>query len=176
MSEDVYLAFAIPSKLKRTNPWFRYKRDIIKLCRRLGLGLITVRFAEENPIDIQIHQDPGPYVPRKNTKRQALLLKEFERRVGDPNQGGMNKRPIITAYRQDALRCAAYIHEHTQAKVSDIRTNTGVEKSSAILQKDYYGWYQRIDRGIYTLTPKGEQALDTFSDTVTTLKDLKKHT
>ncbi|MFD2206325.1 DUF2161 domain-containing phosphodiesterase [Kiloniella antarctica] len=171
ISEEVYLAFAVPSKLKKTNPWFRYKRDIIKLCRRLGLGLITVRFTEETPIDIQIHQDPGPYIPRKNSRRQRLLLKEFERRVGDPNQGGINKRAIITAYRQDALRCAAYIHSHTQATVSDIRNNTGVEKSSTILQKDYYGWYQRINRGVYTLTPKGEEALITFSDTLTTLKD-----
>ncbi len=170
MSEDVYLAFAIPTKLKRTNPWFRYKSDIIKLCRRLGLGLITVRFAEKNPVDIQIHQDPGPYIPRKNTRRQGLLLKEFERRVGDPNQGGSNKRPIITAYRQDALRCAAYINEHSKAKVSDIRKNTGVDKSSAILQRDYYGWYQRVDRGIYELTPKGKEALETFADVVTSLK------
>ncbi|OUS18654.1 hypothetical protein A9Q97_00580 [Rhodospirillales bacterium 47_12_T64] len=170
MSEDVYLAFAIPHKLKRTNPWFRYKRDIIKLCRRLGLGLITVRLSEDRPADIQVHQDPAPYVPRKNKQRQGSLLQEFERRVGDPNQGGINKRPIVTAYRQDALRCAAYINEHGKAKVSDIRQNTQVEKTAAILQRDVYGWYQRVDRGVYELSPKGNEALTTFVDVLESLK------
>lgn len=65
LSEDVYLAFAIPHKLKRTHTWFRYKKDTIKLCRRLGLGLMTVRMGEGLPTDIQLHLDPGPYIPRK---------------------------------------------------------------------------------------------------------------
>ncbi|WP_419905672.1 DUF2161 domain-containing phosphodiesterase [Kiloniella sp.] len=169
MSEDVYLAFAIPAKLKRTNPWFRFKSDIIKLCRRLGLGLITVRFAEDNPVDIQVHQDPGPYVPRKNTRRKGLLLQEFDRRVGDPNQGGINKRPIITAYRQDALRCANYINAQGKAKVSEIRKSTQVDKTAAILQRDVYGWFIRVERGIYELSPKGTEALTTFSDIIVSL-------
>ncbi|KKJ78432.1 hypothetical protein WH95_03880 [Kiloniella litopenaei] len=170
LSEDVYMAFAIPHKLKRTNPWFRHQKDIVKLCRRLGLGLITLRMGENQPTDIQIHVDPGPYQPRKNKRRQGLLLQEFERRVGDPNKGGSNKRPIITAYRQDALRCANYLHHHEKGKVSDIKKNTLVEKTAAILQRDVYGWFIRVERGIYELSPKGQEAIKEYDDIIENLK------
>ena len=116
-----------------------------------------------------MHQDPAPYVPRKNKRRSSLLLQEFERRVGDPNLGGSNQRPIITAYRQDAVRCAAFVKQQGTAKVADIRKNTAVEKASAILQRDVYGWFQRTDRGIYGLSPKGEEALTIFSDVLDAL-------
>lgn len=99
-----------------------------------------------------------------------MLLQEFERRVGDPNQGGSNKRPLVTAYRQDALRCARFIQQQEKAKVSDIRKNTQVEKSASILQRDVYGWFQKLERGIYELSPKGKEALETFSDIIETLE------
>ena len=170
LSEDVYMAFAIPHKLKRTNPWFRQQKDIIKLCRRLGLGLITVRMGENQPTDIQVHVDPGPYQPRKNKRRQGLLLQEFERRVGDPNEGGINKRPIITAYRQDALRCASYLNQQQKAKVADVKKNTLVEKTAPILQRDVYGWFLRVERGIYELSPKGQAAIKEYDDIIKSLK------
>ncbi|WP_246814276.1 DUF2161 domain-containing phosphodiesterase [Kiloniella majae] len=173
LSDDVYIAFAIPHRLKRTNPWFRQQKDIIKLCRRLGLGLITVRMSENQPTDIQVHVDPGPYQPRKNKRRQGLLLQEFERRVGDPNEGGTNKRPIITAYRQDALRCISFLHQHQKAKVADIRKNTLVEKASAILQRDVYGWFIRVERGIYELSPKGQEAIKEYDDIIQGLNGQK---
>jgi hypothetical protein len=34
-----------------------------------------------------------------------LLLSKFERRRDDLNAGGTNRTPIVTACRQDALRC-----------------------------------------------------------------------
>ncbi len=170
LSDDVYLAFAVPHRLTKNNLWFRYRKDIIKLCRRLGLGLITVRISENLSPDVVVQQDPAPYVPRKNKRRSGLLLQEFERRVGDPNLGGSNKRPIITAYRQDSLRCAAFIKLHGTAKAADIRKNTAVAKASAILQRDVYGWFHRTERGIYGLSPKGEEALTVFSDVLDTLR------
>ena len=49
--------------------------------------------------------DPLPYRPRPNRRRRDLLLKEFAHRVGDPNTGGISRRPIVTVYRQAALLC-----------------------------------------------------------------------
>ena len=46
----------------------------LKLCRRLGLGLITVRLEDGFT---EIHLDPGPYVPRRNKAKSARLLREF---------------------------------------------------------------------------------------------------
>ena len=71
------------------------------LCRRLGLGLITVRMEDGF---VEVHCDPEPYKPRQSKVRKARLLREFARRVGDPNNGGATRRGIVTSYRQDALK------------------------------------------------------------------------
>ena len=34
-----------------------------------------------------------------------------------------------------------------------------IPKARAILSDDHYGWFERIARGTYALTPKGHQAL-----------------
>ncbi len=156
MSDAVYLA--IPE------PPYKARRNILALLKRLGLGLITIhRGIAEAALD------PAPYQPRKNPKRAALLLKEFTRRNGDPNAGGSTRRPLVTAYRQDALRCAKFIDAGGSAKVASIRQAAQVERAAAILQSDVYGWFCREQRGIYALTPKGKAALETFGAVVQAL-------
>lgn len=127
----------------------------LKLCRRLGLGLITVRLEDGFT---EIHLDPGPYAPRKNKAKSARLLREFARRVGDPNLGGTNRTTIVTAYRQDAMRVAAHLCRSGPCKASDIAKATGVARARAIMADDHYGWFERVERGIYRLSPKGESA------------------
>lgn len=55
----------------------RALHDNLKLCRRLGLGVMTVRLSDGL---VEVHCDPGPYAPRKSRIRQERLLKEFARR------------------------------------------------------------------------------------------------
>ena len=78
-------------------------KNNLHLCRRLGLGLITVRLSDGH---VEIHVDPAPYRPRISKRRQGRLLREFARRVGDPNEGGSGRVGLVTAYRQDALKIA----------------------------------------------------------------------
>src|SRR5512143_1672842 len=80
--------------------WPRHVADGRRLCRRLGLGLIVVTGGRA---DIVI--DPVPYRPRRDRARTTRLLGEHQRRVGDPTEGGSVRRPIMTAYRQEASRC-----------------------------------------------------------------------
>ena len=127
----------------------------LKLCRRLGLGLITVRMEDGFT---EIHLDPGPYAPRKSKAKSTRLLREFARRVGDPNLGGSNRTTIMTAYRQDAMRVAAYLGEAGPSKASDVARETGVTRARTIMADDHYGWFERVERGIYRLSPKGEKA------------------
>jgi len=157
LSETVYLAIASP---KRGN-----LREPLRLCRRLGLGLICV----SKGLAVA-HLDPAPYRPRQNAKRKELLLAEFSRRLGDPNPGGGARRPIVTAYRQDALRCAKYLDAAGVAKLRDIRLEARVDRAAAILQRDVYGWFIRELRGHYRLSPKGKAALQIFSNAVTALQ------
>jgi hypothetical protein len=114
--------------------------------------------------------DPLPYQPRPNRKRQSLLLKEFAQRVGDPNTGGQSRRPIVTAYRQNALRCAALLQRQGPTKAAEVASGTGVATAATLLRSDVYGWFQRIERGIYDLSPKGREALLLYADLVRELE------
>ncbi len=151
VTDSVYLAVPEP---KRSLP-----HDILRLCKRLGLGLLVV-----NGEWVEAYLDPGACQPRKAPRRKALLLREFQRRKGDPNSGGSSKRPLVTAYRQDALRCLKFLKDAGASKVSEIVAQTKVERAAAILQRDPYGWFVREERGIYVLSSKGETALSTFGD------------
>ncbi|MEQ8356376.1 MAG: DUF2161 family putative PD-(D/E)XK-type phosphodiesterase [Kiloniellaceae bacterium] len=164
MSDQVYLAFAAPAKAAA---WRRDRHMVLKLCRRLGLGLLMVHPGESL---VEPLLDPLPYKPRPNRKRQALLLKEFAQRVGDPNTGGQSRRPIVTAYRQNALRCAFLIAGSGPSKAARIAEGAGVKNAAAILQRNVYGWFFRVERGVYDLSPKGREALELFADIVVELK------
>lgn len=157
LTDAVYLAFGPPKR--------RAQSDILKLCKRLGLGVLVVTGDFVEPL-----ADPLPYQPRKNTRRTTLLLKEFAQRVGDPNVGGSTRRPRMTAYRQDALRLVAHIEANGPGKVALLRLETGVTRASGILQNDVYGWFLRESRGVYGLSPKGQAAAVEFVDVLARLK------
>ncbi len=164
MTDVVYLAVAQPRADAGLRAWRRQSRDIVKLCRRLGLGLITVALDDSAPGLVEVHLDPAPYRPRKSPQRKGRLLREFQRRVGDPNCGGSSKRRLVTAYRQDALRCASYLGRDGPAKLAEIRAATGVADAARILQRDVYGWFQRVERGVYAVTPLGRRELVVYAD------------
>ena len=92
LSDNVYLA--VPPFSGRTTR----RKDALALCRRLGLGLLTVRLEPAPLVDVLL--DPAAYRPRKRKPGIGRLLREFQHRVGDPNAGGSNRRKITTAYRQ----------------------------------------------------------------------------
>lgn len=144
--DHVYLAVPVSSE----RGWkLRYK-DIIRLCRRLGFGLLAVREG-----GVEAHLDPGPYQPRRNTSKAGRLIREFDRRVGDPNTGGTTGVKRMTAYRQDALICAAHLAAHGPSTAAEVAKTTGVERAGQMFRADHYGWFERVERGVYRLTPKG---------------------
>ncbi|UWR34174.1 DUF2161 family putative PD-(D/E)XK-type phosphodiesterase [Sulfitobacter sp. W027] len=154
VSDDVYLAVA-------RQPGKRFAKavkDNVTLARRLGLGLITVRLSDGL---VEVHCDPGPYAPRKNAKRAAMLLREFARRQGDPNDGGQTRAGLVTAYRQDALKLAMFLFEAGASKGADVARATGVSAATRMMRDDHYGWFEKLDKGIYGLTPTGAEAVAT---------------
>lgn len=133
----------------------RALKDNLALCRRLGLGLITVRADGA----VEVHCDPGPYFPRKSKVRAARLLREFDRLEGDPNAGGATRHGIVTAYRQDALKCAAHLAEHGASKGADVAKATGVAEATRLMRTNHYGWFAKVETGTYALTPEGQEGL-----------------
>lgn len=134
--------------------------DNRKLCRRLGLGLITVRLADGF---VEIHCDPEPYRPRQSKPRKALLLREFSRRVGDPNSGGAMRRNLVTAYRQEALLCLSLLGGSGPTKASVVAQQTRVTHARRLMADNHYGWFERVANGVYGLSPKGVDAIAVYA-------------
>ncbi len=132
-------------------------REVRSLCRRLGLGLLVV---DRDRVEVLL--DPLPYRPRGSARRRALLLGEHARRIGDPNRGGSTRVKIVTAYRQEALRCAALLQENGPMTVGALRAQGEAPNAGRILQQNVYGWFQRVARGTYALTPAGSLGLARF--------------
>ena len=123
-----------------------------KLCRLLGFGLLGVSASGS----VEMLVEPKPWRPRQDPRRRARLLREHRSRVGDPALGGSTRSPIMTAYRQQALACAASLAGGPR-RTRDIRS--AIPNASSILLRNVYGWFTRIERGVYALTPEGASAL-----------------
>jgi hypothetical protein len=162
LAEEVYLA--VPRIVgRRRESVAPEDRLVRKLCRMLGLGLMTVNPAAPLSRAVEVVLDPLPYRPRRNKKRTALLLGEFARRKGDHNRGGVRGVKIVTAYRQEALRCAQLLGRDGEMSIKALRATGLVPNVAGILQDDVYGWFVRSRRGVYALTEDGRGALSTFA-------------
>ena len=133
----------------------------VRLARRIGLGVMTVRLRDGF---VAVLADPGPYAAKLSRPKRARLLRAFDRLQGDPNAGGATRHGIVTGYRQDALRCARYLAVHGASKGADVRAGAHVPQATQIMADDHYGWFRRVARGIYDLTPAGHTGLADFGD------------
>lgn len=153
ITDAVYVAFRVGKGYSAS--WRSRAKQVKSLLRRLGLGLLTVS-ARGTVIPVL---DPAPYRPRSSSRRRERLLKEFAERVGDPEAGGSPSRKRLTAYRQDALRCARELLDAGVLNVSLLRERTGVSRAGPLLRDNHYGWFERVKLGHYDLTPKGKRDL-----------------
>ncbi|EKF58042.1 hypothetical protein QWE_15608 [Agrobacterium albertimagni AOL15] len=153
VADELWIAARISAKGKGRESDKRY-RD---LCRRLGIGMLGV--ADNGTVNV-IVASVTP-MPRTNPKRRSRLMREHQKRRGDPAVGGSTRTPLMTAYRQQALGCAAALASGP-LKVRDVRAS--VPEAAKILQANVYGWFERVDRGVYGLTPAGLEALARWQD------------
>lgn len=123
------------------------------LCRRLGFGMLGVGAGDV----VEIIVSPVSPLPKKNTRKRIRLVEEHRRRKGDPTAGGSTRQPIMTAYRQQALACAAAL-QAGPLRPRDLKATTPI--AARILLDNVYGWFDRIDRGVYGLNSAGQQALE----------------
>ena len=166
LTERVYLAVPRPDRRPRAAMLAPDRTEIRKLCRRLGLGLIVIGHGRRS---VEIIEEPAPYRPRRAKIRALRLADEFSRRIGDANVGGVAGVPVVTAYRQDALRCARVLALSGPMCLGALRAAAGVPGAARILQRNVYGWFARLKRGTYELSGEGRQALSRFAEALTAL-------
>jgi hypothetical protein len=133
-------------------------RRVHRLCRLLGFGLLAVAPvpAEGDGGRVEILAEPTPYRPRPNPAQRRRLLKEHATRTGDPTRGGSTRTPIMTAYRQQALACALRLQAGPM-RPRDLRPVA--PDAGKILLRNVYGWFERVEPGVYRLTNAGLAAL-----------------
>jgi hypothetical protein len=153
-ADEVWLAARLSAKGKgrESDPRFR------NLCRRLGFGLLGV--STTGRVDILV--SPDAPMPRKANARRSRLVEEHRRRQGDPVAGGGTRKPIMTAYRQQALACAAAMASSPQ-RPRDLKP--AFPDAQKILHRNVYGWFERSGRGVYALTDTGRSALASWAPT-----------
>jgi len=155
-ADSVYVA--LPATPDRPRP--PSSRNLRRLLIRLGIGLILITFKKKKTnIEVLIHPGTGtlPHRPKKKT----AIIREISGREMDLSPGGLpGGKPRISAYRQRAIRLAAWLSGMEQASPAQLRKLGAPEDTGSILSQNLYGWFERIQRGVYRLHEAGRTALN----------------
>ncbi|PZE20339.1 DUF2161 domain-containing phosphodiesterase [Paenibacillus xerothermodurans] len=176
LTRRVYVAFELPNKGRA--PHGASWPELRNLCQMLGIGMITVQFFQRKQPSVYIECHPAEAVgsapvravrPRHNKRAAEQIVTEFKERHADYNVGGSTKLKLMTSYREKALHLAYLLQQHGPLSPRKLREMTGNLKTASLLQKNFYRWFQRVERGIYRVTPLGEEALLTYAHVVAEL-------
>jgi hypothetical protein len=160
MTDSVYVAIPRP---RRMQGWHGYRRVL----RQLELGLILVAFHGRRKPTVEVVFHPVPYQRQKRKAPRRAALTEIEGRSGDFNVGGSTRRKLVTAYRENALQIACYLDAMGPMSPKQLRELGTGPKTQSILYSDFYGWFERVDRGLYGLKAAGREELGQYRDVVT---------
>lgn len=166
IADIVYIAVPKKGKLLFTKRW----KNICHLLRRLEIGLLLVSIRGEHSFveeALEAKSFDRNVSRTVSGRKRASLLKEFDSRNGDQNTGGSTGKKIITAYRENAIHIAALLKKHGQLSIKQLKEyGTDEKKTGSILRDNYYGWFDRVDRGVYTLNAKGAEEIACYSNLV----------
>ncbi|MDR2168399.1 MAG: DUF2161 family putative PD-(D/E)XK-type phosphodiesterase [Clostridiales bacterium] len=138
--------------------FMRKRGPILHICERLNLGLITV--AMDSPMRL-VEAHILPNMPKgRNTKASRAVLAEFNGRNFGDNIGGTGGVKLITAHKERSLQIACALERaQNAAPAALVRDFVCHESAGQILRINTYGWFEKVDRGIYALSEAGRDAL-----------------
>jgi len=168
-ADSVYVAIPRPKGGKRTAAW----RDMCGLLRRLELGLIIVSLTSGTKKDkpgIEVVMHPESFDRARSMqvgkRKRRSIIKEAEARYGEYNTGGSSKRKLMTVYRENSIHIACCFIKHGQLSPAQLKKLGTGPKTSSILGKNFYGWFQRISKGKYEILPAAHEFLHEFPEIV----------
>lgn len=158
LTDLVYIAIPKPSFSRRSKRW----TDLCHLIKRLELGLIVVSFSGRGK-RVEVMFDPVPFdrarSMRQNKRKREALMKEMDGRSSDVNLGGSSRVKIRTAYKESCVQIACLLERFGPLSPKALREFGTGEKTSSILTKNYYRWFERVKRGTYVISDKGKKEL-----------------
>ncbi|WP_318614672.1 DUF2161 domain-containing phosphodiesterase [Sporosarcina sp. YIM B06819] len=164
LTNQVYVAIPKPKYSLRSKKW----KDTCHLIRRLELGLVTVAFHGDDDIYMEVVHKPATFDRQKSMQRSKKkltnLLTEIEGRTGDYNTGGSSQTKILSAYKENCIHIACCLLNNGPLSPKSLRGMGTGEKTTAILSNNYDGWFDRVKRGTYSLSEKGEGELREFPE------------
>lgn len=170
LADLVYIAIPKPKRLKGSSKWF----DLCHLLRRLELGLIFVTVKKgKSLVEIAVHPEPFDRLKsiQANKRERQKLIEEFKGRCADFNSGGSTREKLMTAYRENALYIACCLNMFGPSSAAKLKKyGCDDKKTYSILYSNHYGWFRKIDKGIYELTDIGRESLKQFEKMVEILK------
>jgi hypothetical protein len=150
-ADAVYVALPRPAKPSRE--W----RGLRHLLRRLEIGLLLVsQDAPRRRVEIAFH--PLPYTRQRRAPQRRAILREMAGRSGDYNEGGSSRRKLMTAYRENAIHIACCLERFGPLTPAQLRALGTGQKTLGIVSRNVYGWFARVDRGLYALAAACEMA------------------
>lgn len=165
ITDQVFIAIPKPNYSLRSKKW----RDLCYLVRRLELGLILVEF-QEDEASAKVVIEPGLFDRKKSMqlskKRRTSVMKEIAGRSGDFNVGGSRQTEILSAYKENCIYIACCLIQFGPLSPKALREIGTGEKTSSILSRNYYGWFERIQRGVYVISDQGKMELDAYAEFV----------
>ena len=166
VADGVYVAVPLP-KRGYMSP---HIPEMKSLCRRLELGLIFVGFTSRGiaQVDVAVHPKEAS-APRKDRKRRLAVIREHESRTGSSNTGGVTRKKILTAYKEQALTVARLLRDKGPMRSEDVRKLGGPPNTGVILGRNALGWFDReLDAGgrryLYRPNAKALEALAEYED------------
>jgi hypothetical protein len=66
---------------------------------------------------------------------------------------------LVTAYRQDALKLALYLFEVGASRGAEVARETGVAEATRMMRDNHYGWFEKVEKGVYGLSAEGASAV-----------------
>jgi hypothetical protein len=159
ITPSVYVAVPRPP---HKGTWMRRLRYELAVLKRLELGLLLVATEGKVPVDVVF--DPEPAAPRTRHPGKRAILSEVARRSGDYNTGGSVRRKLVTAYRENAVQIAACLAALGPQTPKALRAHGTGPTTLGILSRNVYGWFARVQRGVYTLTDRGRAELADYPE------------
>ncbi|MBO5034351.1 MAG: hypothetical protein J6C43_01920 [Oscillospiraceae bacterium] len=166
IADGVYVAVPLPKR----GYMAPHIKEMEALCRRLELGLIYVGFSSNGTaqVDVAVHPKEAAQ-PRRDKKRRLAVIREHESRTGSSNTGGVTRRKILTAYKEQALLVAWILRESGPMQALDVRKAGGPSNTTSILGRNVLDWFSREpaaggSRYLYRVTDKGLAALEEYKE------------